>query len=566
MGKNNNGKTKAELYREERKARIAKAAKKSASRSQKTEKIQKLVRNLIVAALVVALAGGAVWNVLSLTGTVQILTPVMTVGKEKISMRDFSYYYVLMYNFTANQARQYEQQYGQNIIGFDTNLSPEDQNYPQPDENGETISWAQYFADTAADRAQQYYALYSAAKNEDSEKYSLTEEERQKLNDQIEDIRKTAAKNSMSLNAFLRESYGKGINEKFLKKQLELETIVERYNNDQLEKFEGTWTDEKVKAVYDADTDSYDSVSLRVFAIAPETISAKSDETAEEVEARQKEEKAAAKVKADSMLAKVSDDISFQNAALEIKKPKEGEEFDKDEDTAYFYKNKAALTSSFSEEVAKWAFADGRAAGDKTVIVAENGICYVIWMKAAQAPAYTVDVRHILFSFKADSSDTSPATDEEKKAAKEKAEEALAAWKGGEKTEDSFAAIAKEKSMDPGSKEEGGLYKDIQPGKMVAPFENWCFDKNIKPGDTGIVETVYGYHVMYMVKNEPTNFLYIDEIRQEKVAEDSENALKALIESDEYKVEKNYKNLARAQKSALKIINSLIKAAARASR
>ena len=34
---------------------------------------------------------------------------------------------------------------------------------------------------------------------------------------------------------------------------------------------------------------------------------------------------------------------------------------------------------------------------------------------------------------------------------------------------------------------------------MVKPFEDWCFDESRKPGDTGIVESDYGYHVMYYV-------------------------------------------------------------------
>ena len=31
---------------------------------------------------------------------------------------------------------------------------------------------------------------------------------------------------------------------------------------------------------------------------------------------------------------------------------------------------------------------------------------------------------------------------------------------------------------------------------MVAAFEKWCFDGH-KTGDTGIVESEYGYHVMF---------------------------------------------------------------------
>ena len=34
---------------------------------------------------------------------------------------------------------------------------------------------------------------------------------------------------------------------------------------------------------------------------------------------------------------------------------------------------------------------------------------------------------------------------------------------------------------------------------MVTAFNDWCFDASRKPGDTGVVETDYGYHVMYFV-------------------------------------------------------------------
>ena len=34
---------------------------------------------------------------------------------------------------------------------------------------------------------------------------------------------------------------------------------------------------------------------------------------------------------------------------------------------------------------------------------------------------------------------------------------------------------------------------------MVAAFNDWCFDSSRQPGDTGIVETDYGYHIMYFV-------------------------------------------------------------------
>ena len=32
---------------------------------------------------------------------------------------------------------------------------------------------------------------------------------------------------------------------------------------------------------------------------------------------------------------------------------------------------------------------------------------------------------------------------------------------------------------------------------MVQTFNDWCFDESRQPGDSGIVETDYGYHIMY---------------------------------------------------------------------
>ena len=116
----------------------------------------------------------------------------------------------------------------------------------------------------------------------------------------------------------------------------------------------------------------------------------------------------------------------------------------------------------------------------------------------------TIDVRHILFLTDTSSLDKNAATYEAdvqavKDAAKAKADEALQNWKAGEATEESFAAMANELSEDPGSNTKGGLYEKVYPGQMVQPFNDWCFDESRKAGDTGVVETSYGYHVMFFV-------------------------------------------------------------------
>ena len=80
--------------------------------------------------------------------------------------------------------------------------------------------------------------------------------------------------------------------------------------------------------------------------------------------------------------------------------------------------------------------------------------------------------------------------------AEETAKGIYEAWKQNP-TEDFFASLATSDSSDTGSTENGGLYEGIYPGQMVAEFNDWCFDPSRQPGDTDIVRTTYGYHIMY---------------------------------------------------------------------
>jgi len=146
-----------------------------------------------------------------------------------------------------------------------------------------------------------------------------------------------------------------------------------------------------------------------------------------------------------------------------------------------------------------------------------------------------------------------------------KADSIYAQWKAGKRTEASFAALAKTDSTDTGSNTKGGLYEKVTTGQMVAPFENWSFDPARKPGDTGIVKSTYGYHIMYFVKANPTDFAYIATITNDKSTKDNDAYVKALLAESKYKLVKNNKNITLAQANALKIITLLIAADAAAS-
>jgi len=105
-------------------------------------------------------------------------------------------------------------------------------------------------------------------------------------------------------------------------------------------------------------------------------------------------------------------------------------------------------------------------------------------IEKAYAEDKTATVRHILLL-------TQGKSAAEKAEIRKKMEDILARAKKGE----DFAALAKQYSEDPGSKDNGGLYEDFGRGKMVKPFEDAAF--SVAVGQvSGIVETTYGYHIL----------------------------------------------------------------------
>lgn len=144
---------------------------------------------------------------------------------------------------------------------------------------------------------------------------------------------------------------------------------------------------------------------------------------------------------------------------------------------------------SEGDTVAEWAF-DAKA-GDTFILPDTENTTYTVYLltKAAYRDnSTTVTVRHILLS------DADYGEREDTLAA---ANELLEEFLAGDRSVDSFALMALEHSDDEGSYYNGGRYQYVAAGTMVETFDDWCFDDTRKPGDTGIVETEYGVHIMY---------------------------------------------------------------------
>ena len=92
-----------------------------------------------------------------------------------------------------------------------------------------------------------------------------------------------------------------------------------------------------------------------------------------------------------------------------------------------------------------------------------------------------------------------------------------------------------EHSGDTASVEDGGLYENVYPGQMVEKFEDFCYAEDRKPGDHGIVESTYGYHIMYFVGD--SDVTYRDfMIKAELRADELEAWLEDLVEELNYEL------------------------------
>ena len=120
-----------------------------------------------------------------------------------------------------------------------------------------------------------------------------------------------------------------------------------------------------------------------------------------------------------------------------------------------------------------------------------------------------VDVRHILIIPEGGETgeDGYPVyTEEAWAAAKAEADKIFGEWKFGDHTEVRFGQMAAQYSAD-GSASNGGLYTDVYEGQMVENFNNWCFDENRKVGDFDLIQTQFGYHIMYFSGSNPIWFV-----------------------------------------------------------
>ncbi|MBE6977437.1 MAG: hypothetical protein E7438_02180 [Ruminococcaceae bacterium] len=158
---------------------------------------------------------------------------------------------------------------------------------------------------------------------------------------------------------------------------------------------------------------------------------------------------------------------------------------------------------------------------------------------------YTVDIRHILIKIEELTEEDGEQTQSEGESEGEteelidgytqaawnaclaKANEILDQWLNGEKTEDSFAELAKTHSAD-GNASEGGIYTGVAKGDMLETFDAWCFEEIRVEGDYGIVRTKYGYHIIYFISKED---IWVTQARADLLSEEAQKIVQNALDA-----------------------------------
>ena len=477
-------------------AREAGTDKKTIAAREEAEKKAKSRRRWTWGTIGVAVLIAAI--LLLNSGLMYTATTALTANGVKYSPAQVNYHY-------GNDYLNFRNQYGSyaSMFGLDTSMglsSLGDQDCPML-EGG---TWRDYFRNTAKSDVQQIRALLDYAAENGIE---LTEEDIAGVDAQFEGIEEAAKSYGYgSADKLYAMNYGSGVNKKIVR-QASLNSALAQKAMD-AKRSSLSWTDAELKDYYDGLNGSRDLFDFDIYIVHADTVenpvtAEDGTETTEMIATDAS--RAEAKATADAIVAAYKDGLAEAEgtpdyeavfaAAVDSQTGEAGEQ--PTQRTSY---SGGSLPTAYAD----WMKDSARKAGDVAAFpdAETDPTTYiaVLYLSRDDNSYNTASVRHILV--KAEASEDGTYSDEAKAAAKARAEEILAEFNAGDKTEESFAALAEQYSEDAGSNTNGGLYENIGHGQMVEEFDAFCFGGH-KPGDTGIVYgesgSYAGYHVMYYV-------------------------------------------------------------------
>ena len=528
-----NEKESLDAYRQERKERIAKQAKQNAKKSNAHNGAKavlgKVVKCLVAAVVVLAIIAGSV----SFFGVPQRVIKAVEIDGKAYSMSELSVYYMQMFNNVYQTAYTYESNYGEGtgkmLTGYDIALSPAAQT--TKDADGNEISWDEQFLTQAIEYMATVKRYYNAAIDAGIE---MTEDAQSEIDTALESL--STNRGNYSVSGFLTLYFGKGVTEKLYRQVLVEQQVVALYQEAKQDELKANYSKDDINAEYIKDKSAYDVVSFRWYTIdiksdAETTSTVGEDESVVTSTSYAEEKDAEAFIEKVKSTKNYNED-TFKQAVLDrVDKDSEDYEVYKQDISTLMQKiDKETIKANVSKDAANWLYETDdngnyiRQPGDMNYYVSDDAKSVYIFYATGipyQDETVPASVRHILVKFPETTTSAEAVTGEEetgvsdnvKAECKSEAESILADYNNyiKENTSDKadeeyFGELASKLTDDTGSASAGGLIENMENnGQYVANFEDWVFSEGDfaseerVPGSTGIIETEYGYHVMYYV-------------------------------------------------------------------
>ena len=514
---------KKKLRKEQNAAAMTERQKKAAKEANATKAYT--LTFIVAMVLVVAVFLGITLRTPA-TGLINRATNAVVVDGEKLNTVELNYFYkdyIYAFSDQYSDYGNYAYTYLQLYTGLDVTKPLDEQVYNNT--TGET--WADYFVKAAQDNAKWTFGMYNKAVREN---FTLTDTEEKSLAQMEENLDTIAAYYGYSnAKQYLRAYYGPGSTVKSYMQYKRIETIANSYAAAYYNGLEFKDADyreyEKDKMVnYNSYSFSYYYLSVSDYLTFNGGGKTEKDENGKETTTYTDEQKEKARKDAEAAAKglAIADNNTLEALnksiqALELHKNKKAEDLEKIKAT----ENKYILSGSIQNaDFKKWITDTARKTGDITTIEIKSGegekatvsgYYVLLYHDMTNNAKPLANVQHILVKFTGGTKDTTTGTttysEAEKKAAKDKAQAILDEFLKGEKQDSAaFAKLASTKSDDTGSKATGGLIEGIyRDSNYVQSFKEWALD-NRKPGDTGIIESEYGYHVMFYKEDGKTTY------------------------------------------------------------
>lgn len=451
-----------------------------------------------VIAFVVVFVATLLFSVLRYTtGVMHRLSPALTVGDEKVSAMDMRIFY-------ADTRANYLYQYGYILEMYGYDLSTIDS---QPCLYDSSTTWAGYFLQQTINSVTNVMILKQMA---EADGFEISDTVKKDVSDYIHNIEHSAEDQDISVRKYLKQVYGTGTSIKDVEK---IATITQYANEYYTTIYDGYYdgvSAEDVEKYYGEHKDEYDVANFFALVVPYEEVKYEAPKDGEELP------EGAATSKEDAVLKTEENRKAAEALANEIKEKVTAENFDEiakeywtkvdpdNEDVEFTTRLTSGKLSDTSSVYGEWYNSEAITEGTKIVLDNTDVKEYIVALYTGRSreEIETVNVRHILIGATTEidedlSAEEKAEAEKAKTEAKEKADKLLADFLAGDKTAEAFGKLADENTQDTGSLGKGGLYENVAPGEMVEAFDAWIFDEARKVGDTAVVETEHGYHVMY---------------------------------------------------------------------